>query len=164
MAELTVEELRDALRGATRDNEVFPSVVRLIAVTRGWSGRLWEVLGVLAEDQETLHFVAGGARPDEITDCAERWAATSLDLEQLRLVLRSGGYDPDPFDVLARAGLLANALRDETGGLRHVQGARAGTWISDELALTSSEHETIEAVRRMIAETSPAPATSVRKG
>jgi hypothetical protein len=159
MGELTIEDLRTALAGNTRDGEVFPSTIRLLAAKRRWSGRLWEVLEVLAEDQQTMRFAAGGDRPDEIADCAEQWAASGLDTDQLRLVLRSGGYDPEPFTALAAAGLLTRALCDETGELRRVKGERAGIWISDELALLTPE-AMIAAVRGAIAEPVAAPQTT----
>jgi hypothetical protein len=158
MGELTIEDLRSALASHTRAGEVFPSVIRALAAQERWSGRLWDVLEVLAEDQETMRFAAGGDRPDEIADCAEQWAASGLDSDQLRLVLRSGGYVPEPFTALARAGLLTSALCDESGELRRIKGERAGTWVSDELALLTPE-TTIAAMRRVIAETAEAPGT-----
>ena len=160
MGELMIEDLRAALAAHTRDGEIFPSVIRALAAQEHWSGRLWDVLAVLAEDQETMRFAAGGDRPDEIATCAEQWAASDLDADQLRLVLRSGGYIPEPFTALARAGLLNRVLSDASGEVRRINGERAGTWVSDELALLSPE-ATIDAVRRAIAESKDAPNTPV---
>jgi len=158
MAEPTVEELEAALaRHASGDGEVFPSALKLIAAEHHWSGRLWEVLGQLATDVETLRYAAGGDRPGEIAQCAARWADSALDIEDIALILRCGGYDPDPFLTLSQAGLLHAALSNDDGTLRRVNGERAGTWISDELALASSE-ETIERVRLMIANIGPTAA------
>lgn len=154
MGEPTIDEVRTSLAHAAREGEVFPSVIRLLAKANGWTGRLRDVLEVLAEDQETMCFVAGGDRPDEVADCAERWARTALTTDQIRLVLQAGGYDPEPFALLADAGLLEACLRDESGMIRHVQGERIGTWLSDTLALASPA-ESIDVARRVIAETVP---------
>ena len=115
------------------------------------------MLARLATDAETLRYAAGGDRPDEIAGCAARWAESSLDLDDIVLVLACGGYDPDPFAVLSDAGLLRAALCNDDGTVRLVHGERAGTWISDELALASAE-ETIERTRTMI--TDPGPAST----
>lgn len=158
MAEATVDQLRSALaRHASKAGEVFPSALRLMAAEEHWEGRLWDVLGLLASDLETMRYVVGGGRPDEVADCAARWSDSGLSLEDIALVLASGGYDPDPFVTLAEAGLLLTALRYEDGTNRLVDGERAGTWISDELALTSPD-ETIERTRTMIAGSGARPA------
>lgn len=150
MAEPTVEGIKDALgRHAAANGVVFPSALKLIAVEEQWSGRLWEVLRLIAADIDTMRFEAGGDRADEIAECAARWAESGLSLEDIELVLSCGGYDPDPFVVLAGGGLLHRALRHEDGNERTVNGERAGTWISDELAL-SSPAEVLERTRRMI--------------
>jgi hypothetical protein len=55
---------------------------------------------------------------------------------------------------------LTRVLSDRSGELRRINGERAGTWVSDELALLSPE-ATIDAVRRVIAEPTEAPNTPV---
>jgi len=157
MTEPTVGQLRAALeRHASSAGEVFPSALGLIFAEEDWSGRLWDVLGLIASDLETMRYLVGGARADEIADCAARWADSGLSLEDMALVIGCGGYDPDPFVILATAGLLPSALHHKDGTDRRVDGERAGTWISDELALVSAE-EIVERTRRMI-DTTPAAA------
>jgi hypothetical protein len=50
--------------------------------------------------------------------------------------------------------VLQDALVDETGAIRHIHAERAGTWISDELALASPE-ATLARTREAIGETVP---------
>ena len=161
MVELTIDGLRAELRANTRDGEIFPSVIRLLAANNGWSGRVWEVLDVLAEDQETMRFIAGGNRPDEIADAAEEWAASTLATDQIRLVLRARGYDVEPFCILAKHGLFTEALLDAGGEVRRVNGERAGTWISDQLALATPE-EIVHTVSNLIADQRSAEPTAER--
>ncbi len=135
---------------------MFPSAIKLIAAEEHWSGRLWDVLRLVMEDLDTMHYVAGGGRPDEIAECAARWADSTLSLEDIALVLGCGGYDPDPFVILSRAGLLQNALYFDDGTNRLVEGERAGAWISDQLALATPD-EILERVERMIEATGRHP-------
>ena len=104
-----------------------------------------------------MRYVAGSGRPDAIAECAARWADSALQLDNIALVVGSGGYDPDPFVTLAAVGLLPTALRHEDGTDRMVEGERAGTWISDELALVSP-YEIVERTRRLIDDTGDHPA------
>ena len=162
MVEPTVEQVQAALaRHASRTGEVFPSALKAITVEEQWSGRLWDVLGLVAADVDTMRYAAGGDRPAEITECAERWAESGLRLDDIALVLGCGGYDPDPFVTLSGAGLLRPALCHPDGTNRLIDGERAGTWISDELALATAE-EIVERTRRMMADTDdrPTPASS----
>jgi len=152
VVEPTVEELKAALaRHAAPNGEVFPSALKRIAAEEQWSGWLWDVVCLIASDFDTMRFEAGGDHADEIADCAARWAESGLSLDHISSVLASGGYDPDPFAVLARAGLLTAAVQTDDGSTRLINGERAGTWISDELAL-SSPAEVVERTRRMIAD------------
>lgn len=160
MSEPTVEQLRAALsRHASGAGEVFPSTLELIAAEEHWSGRLWDVVRLIASDLERMRYVAGGGRPDEIAECAGRWAESGLSLDDIALVIGAGGYDPDPFVILAEAGLLLPALHNDDGSERLVGGERAGAWISDELALLAPE-ETVERARGIIGDkttTAPQP-------
>ncbi len=156
MVEPTVEALKAALaRHASANGEVFPSALKRIAAEEQWAGRLWDVVRLIASDVDTMRFEAGGDRADEIAECAGRWAESSLSLDEIELVLACGGYDPDPFTVLAREGLLRPALRTEEGTVRLVNGERAGVWISDELAL-SAPSEIVDRTRRIISEVAEA--------
>jgi hypothetical protein len=150
MTDLNVENLQAALaRHASSAGEVYPSAVSLIEAEEHWSGRLWDVARLVMADQGTMRYVAGGNRPDEIAACVARWSDSGLKLDEIRAILAGGGYDPDPFVPLARAGLLYRALHDDVGGPRFIHGERAGAWISDTLALSSPE-ETVDSVERSI--------------
>jgi hypothetical protein len=150
VTEPTIEELRDALaQHASRTGAVFPSALKLINAERHWSGRLWDVLTVIASDLDVLRYEAGGDRADEIASCAGRWAETPLSLEEITLVLAAGGYDPDPFVVLHDVGLLHQTLLRDDGELRSVGGERVGAWISDELALASAD-EIVEKAQALV--------------
>ena len=153
MTEPSVDQLRTALaRHASSAGEVFPSAVSLIAAEEHWSGRMWDVLGLVAADIDTMRYVAGGVHPDVIAECTERWSDSPLSLEDIALVLACGGYDPDPFVTLGAAGLLRTALCYDDGSHRLFHGERAGAWVSDELALASPD-EIIEQTGRMISDT-----------
>lgn len=148
--EPSVSELRTALLSRAGDNgDVAPGVAESLAAERGWTGRLMQVLRLCTQDSHTMGYLAGGHHPDEVASCVAYWAQTPLSLEQMALVIGSGGYDPDPFVTLARAGLLERALRFD-GCKRRIDGAPAGAWLSDTLA-TASEDEIIQRTRDMIA-------------
>jgi hypothetical protein len=116
----------------------------------GWGGRMMDVLAALDDDVATLAFVAGGRRPDEVAAAVGLWAEAALSLEEIGLVLAGGGYDPDPFVALARAGLLERLLRLPDGSPRRVHGELAGRWVSDELALADDD-QVVEAVGKVLA-------------
>lgn len=150
MTELNIESFQAALaRHASSTGEVFPSALSLVDAEEHWSGRLWDVARLVMADQETMRYVAGGNRPDEIAACVARWNESGLELDEIRAILAGGGYDPDPFVPLARAGILYSALHLDDGTARLIHGERAGAWISDTLALCSAE-ETVESVERSI--------------
>lgn len=156
MTEPTDEDIREALERLAHHGEVFPTSVRAAGAREHWSGRRWDVLQVIAQDVERMRYVAGGDRPDEVATCAGRWADSTLEVDDIDLVIRSGGYDPDPFVTLANAGLLRTALLHDDGTIRHIHGERAGVWISDELALAAPD-DTLARTRQMIQESTPAP-------
>lgn len=146
MSEPSVRNLEAALgRHASATGEVYPSGVKLIEAEEHWSGRLWEVTRLVMADQETMRYLAGGNRPDEVATCAARWCESSLELEQIKSIFAAKGYDPEPFEALARAGLLTAALELADGSPRIVHGEHAGAWISDTFAMSSDE-ETLEGV------------------
>jgi len=150
VAEPTVEQLEAALaRHSSGAGEVFPSALALIDLEEHWSGRLWDVLRLVAVDLDTLRYVTGGARPHQVVDAVARWAEADLDLDEIGLILRSGGYDPDPFVALARAGLLNVALCNDDGTTRLIDQERAAAWISDQLALALPE-EAVERIRSIV--------------
>lgn len=112
MAELTPEAFEAALtRHTSSTDEVYPSAIGLIAAEADRSGRLWEMARLVMAGQETMRFLAGGNRPGEVAARVARWADTRLELDDLKMVLASGAYDPEPFEALADAGLLHDARR-----------------------------------------------------
>ena len=146
MTEPSVKSLEAALaRHASASGEVYPSGVKLIDAEEHWSGRLWDVTKLVMADQEGMRYLAGGNRPDEVAACAGRWSDSTLNLDQIRAVFAAKGYDPEPFETLARAGLLSSALQLDDGSPRFVHGEHAGAWISDTFAMSSDE-ETLEGV------------------
>lgn len=149
MSDMAMEEFRTALRRhASEREEVFPSALRLIEAESHPVGRLWDVARVVMSDQEQLRYLAGGNRPDEVAAMVACWADSRLSLEEIRMVVDAGGYDPDPFEPLALAGCLRQVLRDN-GATRVIQGERAGSWISDQMALTA-EGDVVPRVLEMI--------------
>jgi hypothetical protein len=152
VAEPTVEQFQAALaRHASGTGGIFPSCLELIDAEEHWSGRLWEVARLVMTDQETMRYLAAGNRADEVASCAARWSESALRLDEIKMILSSGGYDPEPFEALARAGLLYPALHVEDGGPRIIHGEKAGAWISDTFALSSQE-EVVTGVERAINE------------
>ena len=156
MIEPSVEGLQAALaRHASSSGQVYPSSLGLIDAEEHWSGRLWEVAGLVMADQETMRYLAGGNRADEIAACAARWSESTLALDEIKAVFAAKGYDPEPFEALARAGLLDTALQLDDGSPRFIHDEHAGAWISDTFAM-SSDQETLQGVAQAI--DAPAPA------
>lgn len=140
MTDLSAENLEAALRRhASGTGEVYPSALALIEAEEHWTGRLWDVARLVMADQELMRYVVGGNRPGVVAGCIGRWSESDLDLEQIRMILAGGGYDPDPFLPLARAGLLDAALHESDGTPRLIHGERAGAWISDTFALSAPQ-------------------------
>lgn len=132
---MTVQDLRGALHThAGFDGMVPARVIDVLAATGPWSGRVWEVLRIVASDHDRMAFLAGGLRPDEVADCVERWAACALSVADIAAVIDAGSYDPDPFTVLAAHGVLDQVLRDGDGAVRHLDGEPIGRWVSDQFA------------------------------
>jgi hypothetical protein len=152
MTEPSLIELQDALVSHVgSEGSVTPAVVDRIAEETGWDGRIWDVLRTLVTDPETMRYVAGGDRPEEVAGFVGCWAESSLSLDEIELVLRCGGYDPDPFVALSGAGLLRQALCDDNGQVRRVGGERAGAWISDQLNMATAD-DVVDRVRTLIAQ------------
>lgn len=150
MTQPTADDLQAALaRHASSSGEVFPSALKLISAEAHWTGRLWDVAHLVMADQETMRYLAGGNRPAEVAACVARWSDSSLGLDDIKAILAGGGYDPDPFVPLARAGALSTALHLSDGSPRLIHGERAGAWISDTLALSPGP-EILATVERAI--------------
>lgn len=150
--EPTLSELQAALeRHVDERGGVLAREAHRLAMEEGWSGRLVEVLGLLAESDQRMSYLAGGRRPEEVSTWVSLWADSPLSLENMRLIMASGGWDPEPFVVLVNAGLLDSLLRAPDGSARRVRGELAGAWVSDELAL-SDDAEIVRRARDVLAE------------
>jgi hypothetical protein len=148
--ELTLEELGELLeRHATWAGEVPPRVADVIGCDTRYRGRVLEVLRLVTADAETMGYLAGGARPEEVLACVSAWVASGLSLEAMREVVAAGAYDPEPFAVLDRAGLLERVLRLPDGSVRRVEGERVGAFLSDQLA-DASEAEVVARARALL--------------
>lgn len=142
------DELREALDRYAHPNGAVPSgIANLLAEDLGWSGRAIDVLAILGENGETMGYLAGGRHPGEVATWVSVWADSPLSIEDIRRVTHARGWDPDPFVVLADAGLLEPALVGPDGSPRRIDGELAGAWISDELALAGRE----EILQRILA-------------
>jgi hypothetical protein len=149
-SEPALEELLKALQDhVDRDGGVFPGISKRLATEHCWTGRLMDVLAVLTETRERIGYVSGGRRPDEVETWLAVWAASPLSVDEIRLIVESGGWDPDPFVVLAREGLLETILRAPDGSVRRVRGELVGGWVSDEFALAEDE-EILRQARKIL--------------
>ncbi|MHB1511381.1 MAG: hypothetical protein ACYCST_17615 [Acidimicrobiales bacterium] len=132
----SLSDLTEALRQrAGADGTVPAGIAAALIEEIGWSGRIIDVLGVLTDDVEKMGYLAGGRRPDEVVTWLSLWAESPLSLEEIRLIVTAGGWDPEPFVVLSRAGLLKAILEAGDGSIRRIRGELAGGWVSDQLAL-----------------------------
>ena len=154
MKEPTLDEVTAALRErADFEGNVPTGIAWILIRDKNWFGRVTDVLRVLTDDAETMGYLAGGRRPDEVGRSLAAWVDSPLSIEEIRLVVAAGGWDPDPFGVLARAGVLETVLYDH-GSFRRVGGEMVGGWVSDELAL-SDDAEILAAVGRILEEAEP---------
>lgn len=150
--EPTIAELEEALAGHVHPDGTVPGgIAARLAEDYGWSGRLMDILAILADNSEKMGYLAGGRHPGEVAKWLSVWADSPLAVEEIKLIMASGGWDPDPFVVLARSGLLSPFLRNADGSARRVRGVLAGGWLSDEYAL-AEEDEILRAVRLEMAD------------
>lgn len=148
----TLADLTDELeRHTDAAGGVQAGVAAQLVAERHWTGRLVDVLAVLTEDPQRMGYLAGGRHPQEVATWLALWAESPLSLEEIRLIVASGGWDPEPFVVLSKAGLLEPLLRLSDGMPRRVRGELAGGWVSDQFAL-ASDAEILQAVSELLAE------------
>ena len=148
----TLEELAYALAHHLAANgAVRAGVAAELAAETGWHGRLMDVLGVLTEDTARMGYLAGGRKPEEVMTWLPLWADSPFSIEQIRTIVTSAGWDPEPFGVVVRNGLLERLVYRHDGSLRRVRGELAGAWLSDEFALADDE-EILRAVHELIDE------------
>ena len=128
--EPSLDELTVALsRHVDRNGSVLAGLADEFVREYGWCGRVVEVLRVFTENEKRMAFLAGGRRPDEIVAWLSPWVESSLTIDEIGSVIECGGLYPDPFAVLAGAGLLQSFLRTPEGGQRRIQGELAGGWL-----------------------------------
>lgn len=152
----TLEEIADALaHHVGSDDVVQPGVAAEIVRDEGCHGRLVDVLAVLTEDAERMGYLAGGRKSEEVLTWLPLWADSPLSVDEIRSIVASAGWDPEPFVVVARAGLLDALLHRPDGTPRRVKGELAGGWLSDQFALADDEQILLE-VRKLVAEDAPA--------
>lgn len=148
--EPSLEEVAAALeQHVTADGSVGPGVVAELSAKRGWSGRVIEVLAILNEDTARMGYLAGGSKPDEVMASLNLWASSPLSIEEIRTVVASGGWEPEPFVVVARNGLLESFVHRPDGSMRRIRGELAGAWLSDQCALAEDD-EILREVRRIV--------------
>ena len=146
----TLEELAYALAHHVAANgAVRPGVADELKVEKGWHGRLIDVLGVLTEDTARMGYLAGGRKPEEVMTWLPLWADSPFSIEEIRTIVTSAGWDPEPFGVVVRNGLLDRLVYRPDGSLRRVRGELAGAWLSDDYALATDE-EILRAVRGLV--------------
>jgi hypothetical protein len=150
--EPTLDQVADALADHLAANgSVRPGVAAELVAEKGWHGRLVEVLGVLTEDTARIGYLAGGHKPQALMTWLPLWADSPFSLEQIRTIVASAGWDPEPFRVVVRNCLLDRLVYRADGSLRRVRGELAGAWLSDQFAMSDDE-ETLREVRRVIDE------------
>lgn len=153
--EVTIDDISRALAEHVDAGGFVPAgVARRLAAQQGWTGRAAEVLSILDETDDKLAYLAGGRRPDDVATWLSVWTESVLSVDQIRLVTGAGAWDPDPFVVLAEAGLLESFLTGPDGSPRRVRGERAAVWLSDELASADAD-KVLEAVRGILSEFAP---------
>lgn len=156
VTEPELDEVARALDAHAGPNDaVRPGVAARIAAERGWGGRLMDVLGILTEDAERMGYLAGGRKPGEVMTWLALWADSPLTVGDIRAVVACGGWDPEPFVPVVRAGLLDQLLHGPSGGPRRVHGELAGGWLSDQFALADDD-EVLRGVRDLLAGEPPA--------
>jgi hypothetical protein len=157
--EPTLEELAEALdEHVARNGTVRPGVAAEIARETGWRGRLMDVLAVLTEDTQRMAYLAGGRLPREVMTWLPLWADSPFSVDEIRLIVSSAGWDPEPFVVVVQQGLLERLVHLPDGSMRRVRGELAGGWLSDQFALADDE-EVLRAVRAVLDEDA-APSTT----
>lgn len=79
------------------------------------------------------------------------WADSPLSVDDIRTIVSSAGWDPEPFVTVVENGLLEQFVHRPDGTLRRIRGELAGGWLSDQFALASDE-EILRAVRKVVDE------------
>ncbi len=154
MKEPTLDEVKQALYDrADFEGNVPTGIAWILIRHEGWFGRVIDILRIMADDTDTMAYLAGSRRPAEVARTLAAWVESPLGVDEIRLVVAAGGWDPEPFAVLARAGVLETVLY-ENGSFRRVDGEMVGGWVSDELAL-SDDTEILAAVSRILEEAEP---------
>jgi hypothetical protein len=120
-----------------------------LAQAKGWQGRLLDVLRLFTASEQQMAYLAGGRRAEDLLRAARPWVDSPLSIGELHLIITCGGWDPEPFVPLAKAGMLDRFLKTARGTVRRIQGELAGGWLSDECALAEPE-EILDVVRSVL--------------
>lgn len=148
----TLEDIADALGGHVARNGMLRSgVARVIAAEEDWHGRVTDVLDILTEDTARMGYLTGGHKPEEVMTWLSVWVDSPFSLAEIRTIVESAGWDPDPFAVVVEHGLLERLVHHSDGSLRRIRGELAGAWLSDNFALADDE-QILRAVRRVLDE------------
>lgn len=151
-SEPTLDDIAVALAHHVATNGALAlGVAAQIAAEKGWHGRLMDVLGVLTEDTARMGYLAGGRKPDEVMTWLPLWADSPFSLDEIRTIVTSAGWDPEPFVVVVKSGLLERLVYRPDGSLRRIRGELAGGWLSDQFALADDE-EILRQVHKVIEE------------
>lgn len=149
-SEPTLDDLADALAHHVAANGALrPGVAVQIAAEKGWQGRLMDVLEVFTEDTARMGYLAGGRKPEEVMTWLPLWADSPFSVDQIRTIVTSAGWDPEPFVVVVKEGLLERFVYRPDGTLRRIRGELAGGWLSDQFAL-ADEEEILRQVRKVV--------------
>lgn len=140
LGEPSLEDVADALaRHVEANGAVRPGVAAELRAEKGWHGRLMDVLAVLTDDAARMGYLVGGRKPDEVMTWLPLWTDSPFSIDDIRSIVTSAGWDPEPFGVVVRNGLLDRLVHRPDGSLRRVRGELAGAWLSDQFALSDDE-------------------------
>lgn len=156
----TIEDVAAALaRHVATNGAVVPGVAAELAAENDWHGRLIDVLEVLTEDAQRMGYLAGGRKPDEVVTWLMTWVDSPFSIDQIRTIVGSAGWDPEPFVPVVERGLLERFVRGRDGSPRRIRGELAGGWLSDRFALADDE-EIVREVQGILDEDSLPPERS----
>lgn len=152
LSEPTLDDIAVALAHHVGANGALRAgVAAQIATEKRWTGRLMDVLGVLTEDTTRMGYLAGGRKPDEVMTWLPLWADSPFSVDQIRTIVTSAGWDPEPFVVVVEDGLLERFVYRPDGSLRRIRGELAGGWLSDQFALADDD-EILRQVHKVVDE------------
>ncbi len=149
-SEPTLEDMASALaQHVAANGAVLPGIAKELSAEKHWRGRLIDILAVFTESAARMGYLAGGRKPGEVMTWLSLWADSPYSIDEIRTIVVSGGWDPEPFEVVVRNGLLDRLVHLPDGSLRRIRGELAGAWLSDQFALGDDE-EILREVRQVV--------------